>query len=499
MSFRVVQSVRGTQCPLVLCYLVGEHLDADLRAALPGATLLATSTALGEPLTRTLARARAAGWQDGPLALVGYSAGCQAVRQLLLDGADPAAVLCVDGTHATLPPPRWQIDVWQRFATRSRAGERLFVASCTEQLYVEDLPAAQRFSATLSVLRAVTGWPLDSPGPLPLGAPTSEGALHVHAYESARIDKQAHIAQQRLALPALLRLHVAPWLARLIDCPDLEPPPGDLPTGPQTPDAIGAASTLPPPPALAATHRTVLRRGDTGDDVAAWQRALHAAGVDPGAVDGSFGALTASATRELQARAGLTVDGVAGPRTRSAAAAAAERPMPAPPPRARALGRALLEPARRELASGAREEPPGSNDGPAIRRYFQGSGIAPPAHWCGAFLRWCLDLAAIACELTAPVPGSAAAKGWQEQLIRAGRWYTAAELRADPTLLREGMVVVWHRGAPTSWTGHVGVVSRVEGDRFWSVEGNSGPSGDRVAEMPHRLADTLLLGAGWVD
>lgn len=44
----------------------------------------------------------------------------------------------------------------------------------------------------------------------------------------------------------------------------------------------------------------------------------------------------------------------------------------------------------------------------------------------------------------------------------------------DPWALRPGMVVVWTRGEPGSWQGHVGVVSHVEGNRFWSIEGNAG-------------------------
>jgi hypothetical protein len=61
------------------------------------------------------------------------------------------------------------------------------------------------------------------------------------------------------------------------------------------------------------------------------------------------------------------------------------------------------------------------------------------------------------------------------------------------------MIVVWHRGAPGAWTGHVGVVSQADEQRFRSIEGNSGPAGDRVAEMQHHLGEANLLGAGWVD
>jgi peptidoglycan hydrolase-like protein with peptidoglycan-binding domain len=51
---------------------------------------------------------------------------------------------------------------------------------------------------------------------------------------------------------------------------------------------------------------------------AALQVALHARGLYDGAVDGLRGPGTASAVRRFQRRAGLAVDGVAGPRTRRA-------------------------------------------------------------------------------------------------------------------------------------------------------------------------------------
>jgi macrolide-specific efflux system membrane fusion protein len=52
-----------------------------------------------------------------------------------------------------------------------------------------------------------------------------------------------------------------------------------------------------------------LASGDTGDDVKALQEALKAAGYDPGAADGDFGAGTVAAIEQWQTDQGLTVDG----------------------------------------------------------------------------------------------------------------------------------------------------------------------------------------------
>lgn len=55
-----------------------------------------------------------------------------------------------------------------------------------------------------------------------------------------------------------------------------------------------------------------LRYGDKGPQVAALQEQLHAAGFDPGGVDGVFGPRTEAAVRAAQAAMGVTVDGLAG-------------------------------------------------------------------------------------------------------------------------------------------------------------------------------------------
>jgi chitosanase len=54
-----------------------------------------------------------------------------------------------------------------------------------------------------------------------------------------------------------------------------------------------------------------------GDDVSALQQALTRAGF-PVTVDGTFGTSTDAAVRQFQQQKGLTVDGIAGPATRSA-------------------------------------------------------------------------------------------------------------------------------------------------------------------------------------
>ncbi len=63
-----------------------------------------------------------------------------------------------------------------------------------------------------------------------------------------------------------------------------------------------------------------LRRGHSGDDVRTLQQQLHAAGFDPGAIDGIFGPATERAVRAFQQSRGLDADGIAGPLTQRALA-----------------------------------------------------------------------------------------------------------------------------------------------------------------------------------
>jgi Putative peptidoglycan binding domain len=79
-----------------------------------------------------------------------------------------------------------------------------------------------------------------------------------------------------------------------------------------TTPATTPATTSKPVPALpAATSKP----GDTGAQVKALQRALKALGYSVGAVDGQYGPTTKAAVASFQHDAGLTADGVFGPKT----------------------------------------------------------------------------------------------------------------------------------------------------------------------------------------
>ncbi|WP_245861933.1 peptidoglycan-binding protein [Phycicoccus duodecadis] len=99
--------------------------------------------------------------------------------------------------------------------------------------------------------------------------------------------------------------------------PSVSPTPSASPT-PTTP-AVPAPSTTPSSTA-AATPRPLeaLRYGDSGPEVLAVQQRLTTLGYWLGPADGNFGALTQQAVFALQKSAGLSRDGIVGPKTRAA-------------------------------------------------------------------------------------------------------------------------------------------------------------------------------------
>ncbi len=65
-------------------------------------------------------------------------------------------------------------------------------------------------------------------------------------------------------------------------------------------------------------QRTILTRGDQGDDIRALQERLEELGFQPGPIDGIYGSLTVDAVSRFQRAASILVDGIVGPQTRTA-------------------------------------------------------------------------------------------------------------------------------------------------------------------------------------
>jgi hypothetical protein len=160
------------------------------------------------------------------------------------------------------------------------------------------------------------------------------------------------------------------------------------------------------------------------------------------------------------------------------------------------VGLAVLELARQDLDV---REDLGRNDGHRIREYLAEFGLSPPQHWCASALGYWLRRACQWLGVPRPIEGSAGAQATMGQFRAAGRWIPA-DAPGFLAAMRKGNVVVWRRGPPGSWQGHIGVIESCPiGGTFWTIEANSGPRGETVARMRRTVEEPRLLGVGILD
>jgi hypothetical protein len=239
---------------------------------------------------------------------VTFSAGYGLARELLRD-ADPGivALVLLDSLHAATEadgtPLDSQMAPFVAYAQRAQRGEvALWVGH-------SDVPTVGYESTTETAAELVR-----------LAGPPS-GLFHVESFNTkdAAHAKEEHMAALRDWGPAFVAECVAA-LTGEAPSPSTQPVP--------TPVTHGAA-----PP--------VLRRGDKGEAVRAWQIELGRVGFRTD-VDGDFGQRTEVATMRLQQAGRIAADGIVGPATRAAAKRLAgdTDPVPAFAPSLRSLSAA---------------------------------------------------------------------------------------------------------------------------------------------------------------
>ena len=129
-----------------------------------------------------------------------------------------------------------------------------------------------------------------------------------------------------------------------------------------------------------------------------------------------------------------------------------------------------LEYARKDI--GIKESPPGSNDGPEIRKWLKAAGINRPAPWCMAWLRAKFAQAGV------KLGGGASVGFFEEWAVQHGELIVRRPFKGD---------VVCYRFDSDDWPDHVGIVERVLGLRWrgrtfagWVsvIEGNTSAGND---------------------
>jgi uncharacterized protein (TIGR02594 family) len=202
------------------------------------------------------------------------------------------------------------------------------------------------------------------------------------------------------------------------------------------------------------------------------QMALRSGGFDTGPLDGIAGPKTRSAIRAFQASKGLVADGIAGPKTQ--AALFASPPGGASPANLFAALPWLAE-AKRLIGT---TEAPGPRNNQVILDWADAADI-PYDHdeiaWCGLFVAHCI--AATLPEEPLPA-GPLGARNW----LKFG-------MEVPPQL---GAVMVFWRGSVQGWSGHVALYWAEDAANYHVLGGNQS---DAVTVT--KIAKSRFLGARW--
>jgi len=146
-----------------------------------------------------------------------------------------------------------------------------------------------------------------------------------------------------------------------------------------------------------------------------------------------------------------------------------------------------------EILSGGREIGK-NNSGKFVKKYL--SKIVPvPNNWCAGFVSYCFQKAANKNGIEMPFKYSVGAKNIYKQFYRKGWTYKATH--DDPP--KPGDIIVWHRGVPKSWKGHIGLVAHYEDGIVYTIEGNKGIFPAKVRAFTYELGRiNKLYGFGRV-
>jgi uncharacterized protein (TIGR02594 family) len=208
------------------------------------------------------------------------------------------------------------------------------------------------------------------------------------------------------------------------------------------------------------------------------QTALKDAGFDPGPIDGIAGSRTRAAIRAFQDKNGLVVDGIAGPKTQAkllgkkaggvaASSVVSAGDIPADLP--------WMAEAKRLIGV---TEAAGSANNPQILAWAEQAGIGyseDETAWCGLFVAHCIT----SMLPDEPLPANP---------LGARQWIKFG----DAVPAQFGAVLVFWRGSPDGWLGHVGLYW-AEDELYFHVLGGNQSNAVSIAKVPK----SRLIGARW--
>ncbi|HEX2768642.1 MAG TPA: CHAP domain-containing protein [Geobacteraceae bacterium] len=158
----------------------------------------------------------------------------------------------------------------------------------------------------------------------------------------------------------------------------------------------------------------------------------------------------------------------------------------------------VLSVAAQEEAKHVREVPINSNRGPVVEQYQHRAGASPGNAWCCAFVYWCFDETANIMGRTNPMVKTAGCLDhWNKAPSRGARRILSSAAKANPALVKPGMVFIIDHGRGL---GHTGLVESVAGGLLTSVEGNTDASKTREGGGVYRLTRKVgEINKGFID
>lgn len=158
----------------------------------------------------------------------------------------------------------------------------------------------------------------------------------------------------------------------------------------------------------------------------------------------------------------------------------------------------VLSVAAAEEAKQVREVPVNSNRGPEVEQYQLRAGASPGDAWCCAFVYWCFDEAANALGSANPMVRTAGCLDhWNKAPSRGAKRVLALAAKADPSLVKPGMVFIMDHG---EGKGHTGLVERTAGGLLTTIEGNTDASKTREGGGVYRLVRKIgEINKGFID
>lgn len=131
---------------------------------------------------------------------------------------------------------------------------------------------------------------------------------------------------------------------------------------------------------------------------------------------------------------------------------------------------------------GVKEKPIGSNRGPEVEAYLRSCGLGGGYAWCAAFVAWVIQQATAALDVDNPWKNTAYCPSIEAFAKSRGIFYDSPEV--GDVFLSYSSPEGWYRAS------HTGIVTRVDGNLFYTVEGNTNNTGSRVGDGVYSLSHT---------